>query len=259
MTPEEIKQQEMEEKKLQAAAKAEAEERYSIDQLHQAVMREKNDPEEGMEPIPLWIVALCGLAIFAGGLYMGKYNGGFRGDVFNENQVVFGPVAASGPKQIDPIALGRRLFTANCASCHQAGGGGVPGQYPTLHGTEQVNGAPSRLIKMVLNGLQGPIEINGTIYNGNMPAQKDILKDEQIAYILTYIRQEWGNTASPIAPEAVAYVREKVKDRRQAWTWPELQQIPDEPLPGGTDTKEAGPKEMAEKPTENGQATTVTN
>ena len=116
MTPEEFQQKELEEK-IQAAAKAEAEEKYSIDELHQAVMREKQDPEEGMEPIPLWIVALCGLAIFAGGLYMGKYNGGFRGDVFDEQQVVFGPVAASGPKVVDPIAVGRRLFTANCATC----------------------------------------------------------------------------------------------------------------------------------------------
>ncbi len=224
MTPEELHQQELEEK-LKAAAHAEAEEKYSIEEMHQAAMREKNDPEEGLEPIPLWIVALCGIAIFAGGLYMGKYNGGFRSDVFNEQQVVFGPVQSAAPKQVDPIAIGRRLYTANCATCHQTSGAGVPGQYPPLAGSDQVNGPHNRLIRVLLNGLNGPIVVKGNTYNGNMASWKDQLTDEQIAYILTYIRQEWGNQSGAITKEAVAAERELVKDRRQPWTWAELSQI----------------------------------
>lgn len=225
MTPEELQHKELEEKIL-AAAKAEAEEKYSIEQLHQAAMRENKDPEEGLEPIPLWIVALCGLAIFAGGLYMGKYNGGFRGDVFDEQQVVFGPVAASGPKQVDPIAVGRRLYTANCATCHQTTGLGVSGQYPPLAGADQVLGYENHLIRIILNGLVGPITVKGNTYNGNMASWKDQLTDEQISHILTYIRQEWGNQAPPITKEAVAAERALVQDRRQPWTWAELSQIP---------------------------------
>ncbi|MDZ4743487.1 MAG: cytochrome c [Verrucomicrobiota bacterium] len=224
MTPEELKHNDHEEK-LKAAAQAEAEEKYSIEELHQAAMRENNDPEEGLEPIPLWIVALCGLAIFAGGLYLGKYNGGFQSNVFNERQVVFGPVKSTGPKQIDPIASGKRLFTANCATCHQVTGQGVAGQYPPLAGTDQVNGPQNRLIRILLHGLNGPIVVKGNTYNGNMASWKDQLTDQQISYILTYIRQEWGNNSGPISKEAVAAERELVKDRKQPWTWPELSQV----------------------------------
>ena len=158
------------------------------------------------------------------------YSGGFRADVFDENQVTYGPVQAAGSNAPNPIAIGRRLFTANCASCHQATGLGVPGQYPPLVASEfvlsQAGYGENHLVKIILGGLQGPVTVKGVTYNNVMPAWKDQLKDEQVAAILTYIRQEWGNAAGPISKEGVAAMRTESGSRPTPWTVDELRAIP---------------------------------
>lgn len=207
-----------------------------LQKVHESIIREKVEPQEGMEPLPVWLMALFCILIFTSGLYLGIYSGGFKGDVFDSSLVTYGPVQGGPAKQIDPIAVGRRLFTNNCSSCHQASGLGVPNQYPPLAGSEIVLGqegwGPNHIVKILLNGLAGPITVKGAAYNGNMPTHKDLLKDEQIAYILTYVRQEWGNNAPPISAEGVAAMRAEVASRTQPWTESELKAIPAKELPG---------------------------
>ena len=115
-----------------------------------------------------------------------------------------------------------------CFTCHQPNGQGISGQFPPLAGSDWVLGEKERLIKISIHGLMGEIEVNGVKYN-NVMAPPGIppgsLTDQQIADVLTYIRNEWGNSASAVSPEEVATVRLTVKNRAamQMWTAAELQ------------------------------------
>jgi len=116
---------------------------------------------------------------------------------------------------------GQRIYLRVCFVCHQPNGLGVPGAFPPLAGSTIVAGDPDRLIRIVLHGLQGPVEVNGTTFNNTMPAQGAVLKDFEIANALTYVRSAWGNHATPVTVEAVTHVRATVK-RDTMWTWAEL-------------------------------------
>jgi mono/diheme cytochrome c family protein len=105
---------------------------------------------------------------------------------------------------------GPELFKTYCLSCHQADGNGVRGMYPPLAGNEVVTGPSEKVITIVLFGLEGPIEVNGREYNQLMPSQ-DYLSDKQVADVLTYVRNSWGNKADQIKPEQVNKIRKMGK------------------------------------------------
>lgn len=127
------------------------------------------------------------------------------------------------PSLADVVERGRRLYS-NCLTCHGVTGRGQPGVYPPLVGTEYVLGDPERLARIVLHGLEGPIAIDGRPFSGTMPPPP-MRGDEDIAAVLTYVRQAFGNDAEPISPEVVARVRRQHASRRNAWTMPELDAI----------------------------------
>src|SRR5699024_5559329 len=91
---------------------------------------------------------------------------------------------------------GEQIYQEQCATCHQQNGQGVSGIYPPLRGTEWVTGDKGRLIRIILQGIGGPIEVKGNSYNGIMPAWKDILSDNEVAAVATYLRSSWGNDES---------------------------------------------------------------
>jgi cytochrome c oxidase cbb3-type subunit 2 len=134
----------------------------------------------------------------------------------------------------DQISSGKEIYMKAapggglCFTCHQPNGLGITGQFPPLAGSDWVLGEKERLIKISIHGLMGEIEVNGVKYN-NVMAPPGIppgsLTDQQIADVLTYIRNEWGNSASAVSPEEVATIRSSVKDRApmQMWTVAELQ------------------------------------
>lgn len=206
-----------------------------LGKVHGAIIREKNDPSDGYEPIPLWMVAFfLSLTLYCG-YYLGANSGGFRADVYNPTQIAYGNIKAAGPAVKDPIAEGKKLFTQNCSVCHQATGLGIPGQYPPLDGSEIVVGkegfGANHLALIVLKGLSGPATIKGASYNGNMQAWEANFKDEQIANILTFIRNSWSNKVDPITPEYVASLRAKYADRKQPWSFQELKALKAESPP----------------------------
>ncbi len=202
----------------------------NVARVHGSILRERREPQDGFEPVPLWLVTLFMAIVFWSGMYLAFNSGGFKADVFDPTRVSWtggggGPVAPPDPK-----VLGKRLFTANCVVCHQTTGMGVAGQFPPLVGSEWVLGSDwhgdNHLVKILLAGLQGAVQVKGDTYNNAMPTWAQ-LKDEQIAAILTFVRSEWGNNAPPITTEFVASIRAKT-DRTDPWTQKELQAIPKE-------------------------------
>jgi len=113
-----------------------------------------------------------------------------------------------GAPQVDAqlLATGETVYNQYCLACHQANGQGVPGAFPPLVQTEWVLGDDTRLITIVLQGLQGEITVNGETYN-NIMAPHAFLTDDEIAGVLTYVRNSFGNQAEAISPEEVAEVR----------------------------------------------------
>ena len=121
-----------------------------------------------------------------------------------------------------PGADGARLYETRCASCHQFNGNGVGGQFPPLVETEWVTGDKGRLIRVILGGLSGEIEVDDEVYDGAMPPWGDFLSDADVAAILTHVRTSWGNDASPVSAEEVARVRAATEDKDGMWTADEL-------------------------------------
>ena len=114
-----------------------------------------------------------------------------------------------------------------CFTCHQPTGLGLAGQFPPLAASDWVLGDKERLIKISMFGLMGEIKVNGISYNNVMVPPgipPGSLTDQQIADVLTYIRNDWGNSASAVSSSEVAHVRATVKDRApmQMWTAAEL-------------------------------------
>ena len=103
------------------------------------------------------------------------------------------------------LAAGKAVYVQNCLSCHQADGGGVDGMNPPLTKTDYVLGDKTRLINVLVNGLKG-VEIEGEEYRSVMPAQTH-LTDQQMADVLTYVRNSFGNKASAVTVGEVKAVR----------------------------------------------------
>jgi mono/diheme cytochrome c family protein len=200
--------------------------------LHAAVLRERPDPVEGREPLNLWMVVFVAALLFWAGTYLTHYSGGFRADEFSERQInPLPPPSEAGPSTDDPASKaakeGMAVFLAQCSPCHQADGNGVSGQFPPLAGSEWVLAeGPNRIIRIVLNGLSGPIQVKGSEYNSVMNGFRDSMDDKQIANVLTYIRNSWGNKAGMVTPAEVAAIRASTKDRTEAWGSVDLLKLP---------------------------------
>ncbi len=103
------------------------------------------------------------------------------------------------------IKAGAMVYAQNCQACHQASGQGVPNAFPPLAKSDFLNADKNRAISAVTNGLTGEIVVNGSKYNGVMPSLG--LSDEQIANVLTYVLNSWGNGGAVVAPTEVNAVR----------------------------------------------------
>jgi mono/diheme cytochrome c family protein len=126
---------------------------------------------------------------------------------------------------------GESLFRSICQTCHGADGNGISGLAPPLNKSEWVTGDKSRLIKVILYGLAGPIKIGDKVYkspeiSGEMPgiASNTSFSDEDIAEVANYIRNSWSNKADKVTKESVSDIRGKYKGREKAFTEVELNQ-----------------------------------
>ena len=124
------------------------------------------------------------------------------------------PLTAEEQKRFE---AGREVYQSLCAACHQPDGRGREQLAPSLVGSELALGTPGIAVRIVLNGKEGSV--------GLMPPLGSVLSDDQVAAALTYIRREWGHTATPIAPSSVGEVRTVTNGRTRPWTAEELLQI----------------------------------
>ena len=122
---------------------------------------------------------------------------------------------------------------AHCVTCHQPTGEGLLSVYPPRKGSPWVSGSEDRLIKLTLNGLWGKIEVNGKVFDSArgvppMTPFASLLNDKELAAVLTFVRNSWGNQAPAVAPETVTRIRTATKGRSVFWTPEEL--LKDHPL-----------------------------
>ncbi|GFE86987.1 c-type cytochrome [Steroidobacter agaridevorans] len=176
--------------------------------------REHSDPHENTRPVPRFVLGLAGLLGIYGVGYILIENPNTSpawGDGRTLAELSAGSVSAPGnaANALD----GSALFTARCAACHQASGTGLAGVFPPLANSEWVKGAERTLVAIVLHGVEGELTVSSTKYNGVMPPFKEMLSDEEIAAIASYIRNAWGNGAGPIAAQVVADMRKETGER----------------------------------------------
>jgi mono/diheme cytochrome c family protein len=181
-------------------------------------------------PAPVWLFVALALVGYWGFDYLETYGGGFSPQVY-EPYASLAFIQTLQPKGEgdEVMAKGKKVYTLYCVACHQPSGLGAPGQFPPLAESEgELAEGPNRSIRVVLNGFQGPVEVKGQPFNGAMPPWGAVLKDEDVAAVLTYIRgnKEWKNDAKPVKPEQVKAIRDAVKSRSTTWSADELKAVP---------------------------------
>ena len=121
----------------------------------------------------------------------------------------------------DQMKRGAAVYARTCIACHQPTGMGLPPVFPPIANAPIVVGNPELPIKFILQGLMGPITVNGTTYNSMMPPVAGVT-DADVADVLTYVRQSFGNKGNPVSADQVKAVRAATAGRTAMWTTAEL-------------------------------------
>ncbi len=127
--------------------------------------------------------------------------------------------------RVSDVQAGRTDFESYCAACHQYDGQGV-GEAPPLEGSSWVVGPRDRLVKILLHGVRGKMEVDGKTYDREMPGFGQILSDEEIASLLSYVRGRFGGLGTPIEPRTVSEIRSEHEGRTDYWSVDELLAAP---------------------------------
>ncbi len=202
--------------------------------IQEESMEQTNSNLGGPSP---WVYVLMLFLVYWGINYLDGHSGGFNAKVYAPHKNAMTVANLKVQKSAEDLAFegGARVYRGICAACHQPNGKGSDNAgYPPLAGSEWVlNQSPDRVIAIINNGIQGPVEVAGQTYGKvAMPAQGGALSDEDIANVLSYIRRnsDWGDehNLSVITAEEVNQVRAEIADRTSAWTAEELiNQFPD--------------------------------
>ncbi len=121
----------------------------------------------------------------------------------------------------EQMKRGAAVYARTCIACHQPTGLGLPPVFPPLANAPIVAGNPELPVKFILQGLMGPITVNGMTYNSMMPPVAGV-SDADIADVLTYVRQSFGNKANAITADQVKAIRAATAGRTTMWTTAEL-------------------------------------
>jgi mono/diheme cytochrome c family protein len=186
-----------------------------------AIVRERRVRENGMEPVSLWVIVSSAFVLLVAGAVLNAGGALFNYDEYRVEGYV--QRAAPGGGDTGPITMplidalaknGAKTYTM-CAGCHGSGGAGDGAQYPPLGGSEWVTGDTETLAMIILNGVTGEISVKGRTWNtaGGMPPQP--LQDPvALAYLMTYIRNDLGNsTGDIVTPEMAAAALKTFEER----------------------------------------------
>lgn len=109
----------------------------------------------------------------------------------------------------ESVKRGKEVYSSTCQSCHMAAGEGIPGAFPPLAKSDFLMKDQKRAVGVVVHGLSGEVIVNGQTYNMVMPAQSH-LTDQQVADVLNYVQNNFGNkSATAVTPAVVAEIRKK--------------------------------------------------
>jgi len=186
-----------------------------------AAAREKRIPENGSEPISLWpTTVVCGAVLILAGFMLDyggntlSYDALFRAGYVRSSP----PGSVATPLPPKPaleayMARGKKVFEAKCITCHGPEAKGNGTTYPSLVGSAWANGETERFSMIVLNGLQGPTS-NGRVY-GVMTPQGIGMTPEELAGIMTYVRNHFGNTKGDVITTEMAKAAMKISAARK--------------------------------------------
>ena len=135
--------------------------------------------------------------------------------------------AAVAAPDADSMKRGQAVYSRTCIACHQPTGLGIPPVFPPLAGSEWVSKDASIAVRNIVNGMQGPITVKGVTYNSMMPPVAG-LTDKDIADVVNYVNNSWGNTGAIVTEAEVAAIKKKYADRKTPWTAAEYDKEPQE-------------------------------
>jgi mono/diheme cytochrome c family protein len=187
---------------------------------------ETAEPKAGTAAVPMLLLMLLFLILYGGMIYFDRSSGWFDPQVYAPYHSATELALYQPPTGGLDLARGKAVYETICALCHNSDGMGKPNQAPPFVGSEWVLGSAERIIRIPLFGLAGPLKVKDQDWNLAMPNMGAALSNDDLAAVLTYIRQSWGNKASIITPDQVKAVKVAVGNRNQPWTVQELQAIP---------------------------------
>lgn len=199
-------------------SKPDLEESINVTQAHargasefSAATREKQLAESGRESVPLWVITACGVVLLIAGGVLGNAGTLFSYDNTFRANYVRGTApgsAIAGPQPKTALmafsAKGSKIYSAKCNGCHGADGKGDGANYPSLVGSTFVIEENQKLAMVILNGIQGPISNGKTYGAGIMPAQGAGMTAEDLAGVMTYVRNNFGNTTGDVVSVEMA-------------------------------------------------------
>jgi len=195
-------------------------------EVHSELNREKHPPTQGFLIAPLIFVFMFGCLIFVCSIQLAHSTNGFQ--IHPPQEIVELSDEEKETQRLErKYDSGKKIFALRCASCHQANGLGIPNQYPPLADSEWVSANPALITKIILKGLKGEITVKGEKYGTsaavNMAAVP--IDDREIANVVTYVRQAWGNDSSELTEVEVSRIKIESVNQIDQWVGEDLQSI----------------------------------
>ena len=193
---------------------------------HVELSKTKHEPTSNFLKAPLIFVFVFGCLIFICSIQLAHSTNDFQ--LHPPVDVVeLSPEEKEALRLERKLSSGEKIFAARCASCHQANGLGIDGQFPPLAGSEWVSADPAVISNIILKGLKGEIVVKGKTYGTsaavNMAAVP--ISDREIANVVTYVRQSWGNSSSEVSEGEVAKFRSDSAEQQDQWTGDQLKAL----------------------------------
>jgi len=193
---------------------------------HVELSKNKHQPTKNFLIAPLVFVFVFGCLIFVCSIQLAHTTNSFQ--LHPPVEVVeHSPEEKEDLRLERKISSGEKIFAGRCASCHQANGLGIEGQFPPLAISEWVAADPAVITSIILKGLKGEIVVNGKTYGTsaavNMAAVP--ISDREIANVSTYVRQAWGNTSSEVTEDFVSELRAEQSAKQDQWVGDELKSL----------------------------------